>query len=119
MQDGFHYPQTILSSMNSTECPFQRRGAPFTFDSEAFVAFVRRLRGADVTEIDEPTLALYAPSFDHAAKDPVEDDIYISSAQRVVILEGNYLLMDEWPWDGIQGLVDETYVFLFFSFFCF
>ncbi len=60
-----------------------------------------------MTLSDEPHLAIRVPSFDHAVQDPVHDDIYISSSDRIVILEGNYLLLDEPPWNTIADLVDE------------
>ena len=41
---------------------------------------------------------LLVPSFDHAVKDPVADQIRISSSAELVIVEGNYLLLDEEPW---------------------
>jgi pantothenate kinase len=107
-QDGFHYPKSVLLTMKTTECPFQRRGAPFTFDGVAFVKLIKQLRETPVTEHENPGLSFYAPSFDHAVKDPVENDIYISSAERIIILEGNYLLMKEFPWNQIHELVDET-----------
>ncbi len=88
--------------------PFQRRGAPFTFDAESFVRLVQRLSYTPVTEIDEPEKAIWAPSFDHRIKDPVERDIRISSSQKIILLEGNYLLLDEYPWRSIRDLVNET-----------
>jgi pantothenate kinase len=94
--------------MQSAECPFRRRGAPFTFDSERFVHLVQCLCSSLVTEVDEPDSAIWAPSFDHAIKDPVEGDIRISSSQRIVLLEGSYLLLDEDPWRVIRELVSET-----------
>jgi pantothenate kinase len=47
-----------------------------------------------------------APSFDHALKDPVEDDIKIGAETSVIILEGNYLLLDIETWRDISELVD-------------
>ena len=88
---------------------FERRGAAFTFDAEAFIKLVRRLRDEPVTKRDDPLLSFKAPSFDHAVKDPVADDIYLSSAEDLIILEGNYLLLDESPWNQIASLVDEKY----------
>lgn len=62
----------------------ERRGAPFTFDPAALRRLVLKLR--------EPIVAgappIYAPSFDHATKDPVEDDIAILDTQRVLVFEG-------------------------------
>lgn len=76
---------------------------------------VKALRENPVTEVDDPAQSFHAPSFDHAVKDPIENDIYIPSSQRIVILEGNYLLLNEHPWDQIQHLVDESSVSPFFS----
>ncbi|OBT66776.1 hypothetical protein VE03_04007 [Pseudogymnoascus sp. 23342-1-I1] len=107
--DGFHYPKSILPTLQNPECALRRRGAPFTFDAEAFIELVKALRENPVTEMDNPAQSFHAPSFDHAIKDPIESDIYIPSSQRIVILEGNYLLLNEHPWDQIQHLVDESW----------
>jgi len=50
---------------------------------------------------------VYAPSFDHAVQDPVENDIVVSSRSRIVIIEGNYTLLDQKPWNEIPYLCDE------------
>jgi hypothetical protein len=42
--------------------------------------------------------------------DPVPDAIHISSAARIVIVEGNYTLLNEKPWNRIAALVDERLV---------
>lgn len=75
---------------------------------------VKALRETPVTEVDNLAQSFHAPSFDHAIKDPIENDIYIPSSQRIVILEGNYLLLNEHPWDQIQHLVDESLVSQFY-----
>jgi pantothenate kinase len=64
-----------------------RRGAPFTFDAEAFIELVRRLRHEKATKRDDPQVSFRAPSFDHAVKDPIADDIYLSSDENLIILE--------------------------------
>ena len=53
---------------------------------------------------------MHAPSFDHAVQDPIEDDIAISSRNRVVIIEGNYTLMNQKPWREISEICDQRYV---------
>jgi pantothenate kinase len=62
-----------------------RRGAPFTFDPASLKKLVEALK-APITA-DAPA-AIYAPSFDHAKKDPVENDIAILNTQRVLVFEG-------------------------------
>jgi pantothenate kinase len=53
---------------------FRRRGAHFTFDGEAYAAFVRRL--------DEPEVQF--PSFSHRDKDPVAEGGWIRPHHRIV-----------------------------------
>lgn len=70
---------------------------------------MRKLKTAPVTTSGEPEQPIYAPSFDHAVQDPVDDDIAISSRNRVVIVEGNYTLLNQKPWNEITKLCDEKY----------
>ena len=37
----------------------------------------------------------HLPSFDHNLKDPVENDIEVTEAHRILIVEGNYLHLGE------------------------
>lgn len=82
-----------------------RRGAAFTFDGEKFLKLVRALREPVTAE----TKSVYAPSFDHAVKDPVDDDIEVPASCRVVFFEGNYLSLDRDPWNRAAGLMDELW----------
>jgi pantothenate kinase len=68
---------------------------------------VTRLKDLPVTAKGDPQELILAPSFDHAEKDPVENSIAVSSRTRVVIIEGNYTLLDEDPWKQIAALVDD------------
>lgn len=80
-----------------------RRGASFTFDASKFLDVVTKLRHAPLdTEIR-------VPSFDHAVKDPKEDDIAIAPTQRVVVVEGNYLALDAGVWRDAAALFDELW----------
>lgn len=103
--DGFHLSRAQLSSMPDPKHAHDRRGAEFTFDGDAFVALVRRVREPLTPE----SKTLYAPSFDHAVKDPVQDDIPIEPTTRILIFEGNYLSLDKEPWSTAAGLVDELW----------
>ena len=108
-QDGYHFPKSALSAFDNPEQAFRRRGAPFTYDADAFVKLVMALRNSPVTASDELQLAFRVPSFDHSIQDPVHNDICVSSSDRIVILEGNYLLLDEEPWNVVAKLADERY----------
>jgi pantothenate kinase len=89
-----------LKTLPDPEEAFARRGAPFTFDSKLFLTFVKQL-SSNVT--------LYGPSFDHKLKDPIENDIIITPEVSVVIVEGNYVSLDEPCWTEIANYVDDTW----------
>ncbi|GJC84765.1 putative uridine kinase C227.14 [Colletotrichum liriopes] len=102
--DGFHYSRATLSSFSDPDLALRRRGAPFTFDAAGFL----NLNDPDNTK-GEPHSVIRAPSFDHAAKDPLPGAIVISSRTEVVLIEGNYTLLNQEPWSGIADLVDDRW----------
>lgn len=103
--DGYHLSRAQLSAMPDPEYAHWRRGAVFTFDGEKFLELVKKLREPLLPE----TRTLYAPSFDHKIKDPVEDDIAISATARCVLFEGNYLSLNKAPWKDAAALMDELW----------
>lgn len=62
-----------------------------------------------MTTQDDPSQSISLPSFDHALQDPVEGDIAVQSTAKVVILEGNYTLLDQWPWNEIATMAHDRY----------
>jgi pantothenate kinase len=110
LKDGFHYTQQALSAFEDADEAFRRRGAPFTFDADAFVQLVHDLKSTPVTTSIETEVVIAAPSFDHKLKDPVEGGIAISSRNRVIIVEGNYTLLNQSPWSKVAGSYTEKYV---------
>lgn len=103
--DGFHLTRAQLSAMPDPDSAHARRGAAFTFDGPAFLSLMKQLRAPLTPEMR----TIYAPSFDHAVKDPVPDDIPIRPGARVVVLEGNYIALDKEPWREAAGLLDEVW----------
>ena len=103
--DGYHLSRAQLSAMPDPVTAHHRRGAAFTFDDKAFFELVKMLRKPLLPE----STTVYAPSFDHAIKDPVPDDIPIPPASRVVILEGNYLSLNQGLWKEAAELMDELW----------
>lgn len=93
--DGFHLSRAQLSAMSNPEEARYRRGAAFTFDADAYLALIQKLR----RPIEPTTRTVFAPSFDHAIKDPIADDIAIPRTARVVIVEGLYVALKS---DGTQ-----------------
>lgn len=103
--DGYHLTRAQLAEMPDPEYATARRGAAFTFDGEKFLALVRALR----EPLTAQTQTLHAPSFDHAVKDPVDNDIPIAAERRVIFFEGNYLSLNKEPWSAAAKLMDELW----------
>ncbi|KAL3481575.1 P-loop containing nucleoside triphosphate hydrolase protein [Aspergillus californicus] len=103
--DGYHLTRAQLAEMPDPEFAAARRGAAFTFDGEKFLQLVRALR----EPLTSDSQILYAPSFDHAVKDPVDNDVPIAPTRRVVFFEGNYLSLDKPPWSDAAKLMDELW----------
>ncbi|ETS82645.1 hypothetical protein PFICI_04521 [Pestalotiopsis fici W106-1] len=106
--DGFHYTRAKLDTFPNAEEAHARRGAAWTFDADGAVALFTELRTSSTVDATTPA-TIYAPSFDHATKDPIPRDIAIPPTVSTVILEGNWLLYDEEPWRQINQLVDESW----------
>ncbi|MGB7343883.1 MAG: hypothetical protein WBD20_06705 [Pirellulaceae bacterium] len=98
--DGYHFYRAQLDVMPNAAEAYRRRGAPFTFDGKRFVR--------DLTFARQTRTGTF-PSFQHGVGDPVEDDIQLDPQHRLVIVEGNYLLLDEEPWCQLAKLFDETW----------
>jgi pantothenate kinase len=75
-----------------------RKGAPETFDAQGFTDLLRRLRGS--------RRPVSCPGFDRTLDEPVADAVVVGADQRVVIVEGNYLLLDAEPWRAGHGVLD-------------
>jgi len=103
--DGYHLSRAQLSAMPDPAHAHARRGAQFTFDGLSFLSLIRSIR----LPLSPTSLTIYAPSFDHALKDPVADDIPILPSTRILIFEGNYLSLDKEPWKEAAGLMDELW----------
>ncbi|BDD56350.1 hypothetical protein MAP00_001817 [Monascus purpureus] len=103
--DGYHLTRAQLAQMPDPEYAAARRGAAFTFDGGKFLELAQSLR----REITAETPNLYAPSFDHAIKDPVENDIAIPPTCRVIFFEGNYLSLNREPWSTAAKVMDELW----------
>ncbi|KAI6352046.1 hypothetical protein MCOR25_009586 [Pyricularia grisea] len=108
--DGYHLTRAQLAAMQDPQTAIHRRGAAFTFDGEGFLALVQKLSlPVDEESGERGAATIYAPSFDHAVKDPVADSIPISPQTRIVIIEGNYLALDREPWKSAAALLDEIW----------
>lgn len=74
--------------------------APWTFNPTRLLTCLKNLRVHG---------SVYAPSFDHGVGDPVEDDIFVNLQHKIIIVEGNYLLLEDGVWKEISSLFDEKW----------
>ncbi|GGC10231.1 nucleoside/nucleotide kinase family protein [Cellulomonas carbonis] len=98
--DGFHLVQSELERLGRAD----RKGAPDTFDAPAFVAALRRVR-----EQRPGTPTVHLPLFDRAIEEPVAGAVPVEPEDRLVVVEGNYLLHDDGPGADVRGLLDESW----------
>ncbi|MDX3747052.1 nucleoside/nucleotide kinase family protein [Streptomyces sp. AK08-02] len=101
--DGFHLADVELERLGLRD----RKGAPETFDAAGYAALLRRLRtdgqGASDGEI------VYAPGFERVLEQPVAGAIPVFPSARLVVTEGNYLLLAEGSWARVRAQLDEVW----------
>ena len=96
--DGFHLANATLDRLGLRD----RKGAIETFDGWGFVALLGRV----LAERDHP---VYAPSFERTVDEGIAGEIAVPAAAQIVIVEGNYLLVDQEPWNRIPDLLAEAW----------
>ena len=97
--DGLHLADVELSRLGRR----MRKGAPDTFDAFGYLALLRRLRTPGPGEV------VYAPAFERTIEQPIAGSIPVGPAVPLVITEGNYLLVNDPPWQEVRPLLDETW----------
>lgn len=95
--DGFHFDNEVLAARGL----LPRKGAPATFDVGGLVNLLERLRSNT-----EDAVAI--PVFDRTLELSRASARVISSKTRVLIVEGNYLLLDVPPWSRLRPFFDLT-----------
>jgi pantothenate kinase len=95
--DGFHLADQALDRLGLRH----RKGAPETFDAAGYAALLRRLRTETATTV-------YAPAFERDLEQPLAGAIAVPPSVRLVVTEGNYLLLDG-PWSAVRGLLNEAW----------
>lgn len=95
--DGFHYDDEVLIPRGW----LPRKGAPHTFDVGGYAAALQRLRLNQ-----EESVAV--PRFDRSIEIARAGAIVIDQAVRVIVTEGNYLLLSDQPWPSLRPSFDRT-----------
>lgn len=92
--DGFHYDDAVLDRLDLRS----RKGAPETFDFGGFESLLRRLRDGDAD--------VAVPVFDRSMELARAAAAIVPAETGIILVEGNYLLLDEAPWPRLRPLFD-------------
>ncbi|MFE3599313.1 nucleoside/nucleotide kinase family protein [Streptomyces sp. NPDC059142] len=103
--DGYHLANSVLHALGRRD----RKGAPDTFDAEGYIALLRRLREGAGPDATGAAVTVYAPRFHREIEESVAGETVIAPEVRLVVTEGNYLLLPEGPWAGVRPLLDESW----------
>jgi pantothenate kinase len=98
--DGFHLADVALARIGRLDA----KGAPDTFDAGGYVSLLRRLHASDPVED-----VVYAPMFERDLEQPLAGAIPVPRETRLVLTEGNYLLLEEGRWPEVRPLLDEVW----------
>lgn len=93
--DGFHFYNEYLKKHGL----LGEKGSRNTFDVEKLKSYILKTKEEDC----------FWPIYSRMVHDPIENQVYIQS--DIVLIEGNYLLSKDEPWNELLPLCDDS-VFL-------
>jgi pantothenate kinase len=96
--DGFHHYNAQLEKLGLSAL----KGVPASFDATAFIELLNHLRHHD-------DLTIGAPAFDRAIEEPSPNAILVRPNHKIIVVEGNYLLLDESPWRQIRDILNQIW----------
>ncbi|WP_020560724.1 nucleoside/nucleotide kinase family protein [Thiofilum flexile] len=91
--DGFHLDNRILTERGL----LTRKGSPETFDALGFIHLIKRLK----TEKE-----VIIPVFDRERDLALAGAEVVQEQHKILIVEGNYLLLQREPWQQLHALWD-------------
>ncbi|WGD38905.1 nucleoside/nucleotide kinase family protein [Streptomyces cathayae] len=97
--DGFHLADAELDRLGRRD----RKGAPDTFDAAGYAELLRRLREETYDDV------VYAPGFERVLEQPIAGAVPVPPTARLVVTEGNYLLLDTGAWARVRPQLDEVW----------
>ena len=93
--DSFHFDDAILKSKNL----LPRKGSPDTFDVMGLKNFLIRLSNESEVVI---------PIFDRSLELSRSSAFTITENKKIIIVEGNYLLLNSHPWNTLRDYFDSS-----------
>ena len=92
--DGYHLDNEELVALGL----LRRKGAPATFDAESLLELITQIRTAN--------LDIRYPTFDRNLDATVPNGGLLKREIPIVVIEGNYLLLDKPVWRQLKALFD-------------
>jgi pantothenate kinase len=96
--DGFHLADAQLDRIGARG----RMGAPDTFDAAGYAHLLERVK----KEADRP---VYVPGFERTLEQPLAAALVVLPSARLIITEGNYLLLDDPDWVQARRAMDAVW----------
>lgn len=97
-QDGYHLSNSQLQELGRAN----RKGAPDTFDPRSFTELLKRVAQDSLNDI-------YFPIFHREIEESIAAEGVITPETKIVLVEGNYLLLDSHGWEGVATYLDEVW----------
>jgi pantothenate kinase len=94
--DGFHMRHQKLVGLGTDT----DKGMPHTFEGAAFADFLAALKAATGT--------VSGPGYSRKIEDVVDDAFTVDGGVKVLVVEGNYLLLASSPWWRLKPLLDSS-----------
>ena len=94
--DGFHMKHSKLEALGTVA----DKGAPHTFEGAAFAEFLAALKSASGP--------MSGPGYSRKIEDVVDDAFTVPASARLLVTEGNYLLLMTAPWWQVRPLLDRA-----------
>lgn len=95
--DGYHLDNTVLQDRGILHL----KGIPASFDAWGFVNLLKTIHRASLAP---KAPAIPVPAFDRRIESTVPGAIQVAPSHRLILVEGNYLLLDTEPWHRIRAL---------------
>lgn len=96
--DGFHLSNDVLTEKGMRG----EKGAPHTFDALGYGAILERIKKDDGSTV-------FAPVFDRDLEQAIASAIEVRPEHRIILTEGNYLLLDDSMWSIARNQLDEVW----------
>jgi pantothenate kinase len=100
--DGWHFPNEYLATHfidrgNERMALRRLKGAPETFDATAAYEGLSQMRRGGLVTF---------PVYSRRLHEPVREGGIVSASHKIVVVEGNYLLLDDGAWRPFRELFD-------------